>query len=161
DTEPCSAIVTKVRRRLKSMLRSIRIGYGKLEKLCIGLLEFCGTSCAHAGASASVWEDVMRRICLIALTAVGVAGMNTEAHTQVYPSRPVTLIVPWPAGGPSDGPARLLTERMRVPLGQPVVIENVSGGSGSAGTGRVARASPDGYTIVHGNFSTHVINGAV
>src|SRR5262245_50474641 len=103
----------------------------------------------------------MRRICLIALTAVGLAGVNTEAYTQTYPSRPVTLIVPWPAGGPSDGPARLLAERMRVSLGQPVVIENVSGGSGSAGTGRVARASPDGYTIVHGNFSTHVINGAV
>jgi tripartite-type tricarboxylate transporter receptor subunit TctC len=103
----------------------------------------------------------MRRICLIALTAVGLAGVNTEAYTQTYPSRPVTLIVPWPAGGPSDGPARLVAERMRVSLGQPVVIENVSGGSGSAGTGRVARASPDGYTIVHGNFSTHVINGAV
>jgi tripartite-type tricarboxylate transporter receptor subunit TctC len=103
----------------------------------------------------------MRRICLVALTAVGLTGVNTEAYTQYYPSRPITLIVPWPAGGPSDGPARLVAERMRVSLGQPVVIENVSGGSGSAGTGRVARSSPDGYTLVHANFSTHVINGAV
>jgi tripartite-type tricarboxylate transporter receptor subunit TctC len=103
----------------------------------------------------------MRRICLVALTALGVEGSITDAAAQAYPSRPVTIVVPWPAGGPSDGPARVLAERMRVSLGQPVLIENLSGASGSAGTGRVARASPDGYTIVHGNFSSHVINGAV
>jgi tripartite-type tricarboxylate transporter receptor subunit TctC len=103
----------------------------------------------------------MRRTCLIVLTACGLAGMHADAGAQVYPSRPVTLVVPWPTGGPSDGPARLLAERMRVSLGQSVIVENVSGASGSAGTGRVARAAPDGYTLVQGNFSTHVINGAV
>ena len=103
----------------------------------------------------------MRRICLIALTAFGLAGMNTGAEAQAYPSRPVTMVVPWPSGGPSDAPARVVAERMQVSLGQPIIVENVSGGSGSAGTGRVARAAPDGYTIVHGNLSTHVLNGAV
>ena len=87
--------------------------------------------------------------------------MNADAGAQAYPSRPVTIVVPWPTGGPSDGPARVLAERMRVSLGQPVIVENVSGASGSAGTGRVARAAPDGYTLVHGNLATHVINGAV
>jgi tripartite-type tricarboxylate transporter receptor subunit TctC len=103
----------------------------------------------------------MRPTCLIVLTACGLAGVNAEAGAQVYPSRPVTLVVPWPTGGPSDGPARLLAERMRAALGQSVIVENLSGASGSAGTGRVARATPDGYTLVQGNFSTHVINGAV
>jgi tripartite-type tricarboxylate transporter receptor subunit TctC len=103
----------------------------------------------------------MRRTCLIVLTACGLAGVNVAAGAQIYPSRPVTLVVPWPTGGPSDGPARLLAERMRVSLGQSVIVENVSGASGSAGTGRVARAAPDGYTLMQGNFSTHVINAAV
>jgi tripartite-type tricarboxylate transporter receptor subunit TctC len=103
----------------------------------------------------------MRRISLIALATIGLAGIGADAGAQVYPSRPITMIVPWPSGGPSDGPARLLAERMAVSLGQPVLVENVSGASGSAGTGRVARAAPDGYTLVHGNLATHVINGAV
>jgi len=102
----------------------------------------------------------MHRICLISLTLIGVVAVNADAGAQVYPSRPVTIIVPWPAGGPSDGPARIVAERLRVALGQPVIVENVSGGSGSAGTGRVARAAPDGYTVVHSNSSTHVLNGA-
>jgi tripartite-type tricarboxylate transporter receptor subunit TctC len=106
-------------------------------------------------------RPTMRRTCLIVLTACGLAGVNADAGAQVYPSRPITLVVPWPAGGPSDGPARLLAERMRAALGQSVIVENLSGASGSAGTGRVARATPDGYTLVQGNFSTHVINGAV
>lgn len=103
----------------------------------------------------------MRRICLISLTLIGLVAVNTDAGAQAYPSRPITMVVPWPAGGPSDGPARFLAERMRVALGQPVIVENVSGGSGSAGTGRVARAAPDGYTVVLSNSSTHVLNGAV
>jgi tripartite-type tricarboxylate transporter receptor subunit TctC len=103
----------------------------------------------------------MRRICLISLTVIGSVAVNIDAGAQAYPSRPITMIVPWPAGGPSDGPARFLAERMRVALGQPVIVENVSGGSGSAGTGRVARSAPDGYTVVHSNSSTHVLNGAV
>jgi len=103
----------------------------------------------------------MRQTTLIALAAMAVAGIGMDAGADVYPSRPVTVVVPWPAGGPSDGPARVLADAMRASLGQPVIVDNVSGASGSAGTGRVSRAAPDGYTLVHGNLSTHVINGAV
>jgi tripartite-type tricarboxylate transporter receptor subunit TctC len=71
------------------------------------------------------------------------------------------MIVPFPAGGPSDTLARVLSEHMRGSLGQPIVIENVAGASGSIGVGRVARAAPDGYTLTLGNWPTHVINGAV
>ena len=80
---------------------------------------------------------------------------------QTFPSRPVTMIVPFPAGGPADVLARILTERMRASLGQSVVIENVSGAAGSLTTGRVARATPDGYTVILGNLGTHVFNGAI
>jgi tripartite-type tricarboxylate transporter receptor subunit TctC len=103
----------------------------------------------------------MRQATLSALLVMGLAGIGADARADVYPSRPVTVVVPWPAGGPSDGPARVLAEGMRAFLGQPVIVDNVSGASGSAGTGRVSRAAPDGYTLVHGNLSTHVINGAV
>src|SRR5215475_6874827 len=103
----------------------------------------------------------MRRICLFVLPVLGVVATIADARAQAFPSRPVTVVVPWPAGGPSDGPARVLADAMRASLGQPVIVDNVSGASGSAGTGRVSRAVPDGYTLVHGNLSTHVINGAV
>ena len=68
-------------------------------------------------------------------------------RAQVYPARPITMIVPFTAGGPNDGIARIMAERMRVLLGQPVLIENVDGAAGSIDTGRAARAAPDGYTI--------------
>jgi tripartite-type tricarboxylate transporter receptor subunit TctC len=87
------------------------------------------------------------------------AGLAT-AHAQVYPSRPITMVVPFPAGGSTDAVGRILAERMRVSLGQPVVIENVGGAGGSIGVGRVARATPDGYTIDIGQWDTHVANGA-
>jgi tripartite-type tricarboxylate transporter receptor subunit TctC len=103
----------------------------------------------------------MRRICLILLSALGFACMSMVADAQVYPSHPITIIVPFPAGGPSDTLARIVAERMRVSLGQPVIIENVTGASGSTGVGRVARAAPDGYTLSLGTSTTHVINGAV
>jgi tripartite-type tricarboxylate transporter receptor subunit TctC len=80
---------------------------------------------------------------------------------QVYPSRPITMIVPFSAGGPMDVLARILAERMKVPLGQTVNIENVTGAGGSIGVGRVAHAAPDGYTLSIGHWSTHVLNGAV
>ena len=87
------------------------------------------------------------------------AGLAT-AHAQVYPSRPITMVVPFPAGGSTDAVGRILAERMRISLGQPVVIENVGGAGGSIGVGRVARAAPDGYTIDIGQWDTHVANGA-
>jgi tripartite-type tricarboxylate transporter receptor subunit TctC len=91
-----------------------------------------------------------------ALTATLLGVANAAA--QVYPSRPVTVIAPFPAGGPSDAIGRVLAEPMRAVLGQPVVIENVAGAGGNIGTGRVARATPDGYTLGIGQWSTHVVN---
>ncbi len=94
---------------------------------------------------------------VLAATAAGIG----HAAGQTFPSRPITIIVAFPAGGPSDTPARMLAERMRVSLGQPVIVENVTGASGSIATGRVARAASDGHTLVLGNVATHVINGAM
>ncbi|MDP3074725.1 tripartite tricarboxylate transporter substrate-binding protein, partial [Bradyrhizobium sp.] len=91
---------------------------------------------------------------LVAL-AMAVAGI-VSAQAQGYPTRPITLIVPFPPGGSTDAAARILAERMRVPLGQPIVIENVGGAGGSIGVGRVARAAPDGYTFDIGQWDTHV-----
>ena len=87
--------------------------------------------------------------------------MSRIARAQAYPTRPVTMVVPFPAGGPLDALARILVERMRVFLGQPLIIENVAGANGSIGAGRVARAAPDGYTLVFGPWNTHVANAAV
>jgi tripartite-type tricarboxylate transporter receptor subunit TctC len=83
------------------------------------------------------------------------------AFAQTYPSRPITIVVPFAAGGSGDTIARILADHMRTQLGQTIVVENVSGAAGSIGTGRVARSAPDGYTIVSGNWPTHVLNGAV
>src|SRR5215203_5517789 len=97
----------------------------------------------------------------IAAAAILATAANVGTATaQVYPSRPITTIVPFPAGSPSDLVTRIMAERMRVTLGQPVIVENVIGGSGSIGAGRVARAAPDGYTLGLGNTATHVTNGA-
>jgi tripartite-type tricarboxylate transporter receptor subunit TctC len=83
------------------------------------------------------------------------------AFAQTYPVRPITIIVPFVAGGPTDVLARLLGEHIRAELGQPVLVENVSGAGGSIGVGRAAAAAPDGYTISAGHFGTHVANGAI
>src|SRR5689334_4423477 len=95
------------------------------------------------------------------IAAVALALCAAPALAQGYPSRPVVVIVPFAAGGPTDVIARTLAEPMRVVLGQPVVIENVTGANGNVGVGRVARAAPDGHTIGIGHWSTHVVNGAV
>ena len=96
------------------------------------------------------------------------AGVATIAPTflrvataQTYPSRPITMIVPFPAGAGYDTIGRIIAERMRASLGQPIIIENVGGADGSIGVGRAARATPDGYTIVVGGQSVHVLNGAL
>ena len=82
-----------------------------------------------------------------------------EAHAaEPFPNRPVTLVVPYAAGGGTDVLGRILAERMRLTLGQPVVVENVTGAAGNVGVGRVARATPDGYTVVLGNMNTHTTN---
>jgi tripartite-type tricarboxylate transporter receptor subunit TctC len=78
------------------------------------------------------------------------------AQAQTFPSRPLTLIVPFPPGGSTDSAARIMAERMRETLGQPIVIENVGGAGGSIGVGRLARSVPDGYTFDIGQWDTHV-----
>jgi tripartite-type tricarboxylate transporter receptor subunit TctC len=90
----------------------------------------------------------------LAVNLLGIGG----AAAQVYPSRPITIVAPFPAGGPSDVLARILAEPLRAALGQPVIIENVGGAGGNIGVGRVARAAPDGYTLIIGQWSTHVVN---
>jgi tripartite-type tricarboxylate transporter receptor subunit TctC len=86
------------------------------------------------------------------------AIISTGASAQNYPSRPITIIAPFPAGGPLDTIARIIAEPMREVLGQPVLIENVAGAGGNIGTLRVARAEPDGYIVGIGQWSTHVVN---
>ncbi len=100
----------------------------------------------------------MSKLSLIVAFAVlsGIAA----ASAQSYPARPITMIVPYSAGGPTDTLGRILAEHMRTSLGQPVVIENVTGAGGSIGVGRVARAAPDGYTLGIGQVSTNGFNGA-
>jgi tripartite-type tricarboxylate transporter receptor subunit TctC len=102
-----------------------------------------------------------RRMFLsLAASAGSLSAFSRGARAQVYPSRPITLIVPFAAGGPTDTIARIVTEGMRASLGQPIIIENVGGADGSIAVGRAARAAPDGYTISIGNVATHVLNAA-
>jgi tripartite-type tricarboxylate transporter receptor subunit TctC len=98
----------------------------------------------------------MKRL-LFALTLALVGGAG-GALAQVYPSRPVTIIAPFPPGGPSDVLARILSGPLEAALGQPMVIENIGGAGGTIGVGRLARAEPDGYTIGIGQWSTQVVN---
>ena len=99
----------------------------------------------------------MTKLIMAAAIAALVAIIG-GAEAQPYPSRPITMIAPFPAGGPSDALARVLSEPLRAALGQPIVIENVAGAGGNIGIGRLARAAPDGYTIGIGQWSTHVVN---
>jgi tripartite-type tricarboxylate transporter receptor subunit TctC len=88
------------------------------------------------------------------LTVIGISG----ALAQTYPSRPITIIAPFPPGGPSDALARILAGPLEAALGQPIIIENVGGAGGTVGVTRVARAEPDGYTLLIGQWSTQVVN---
>jgi len=101
----------------------------------------------------------MRRAILVALLALLTFGGNARADT--FPSHPMTLVVPFAAGGPTDAMARILADHMRTSLGQSLLIENVTGAAGSLGVGRVVRAAPDGYTVSIGHLGTHVANGAI
>jgi tripartite-type tricarboxylate transporter receptor subunit TctC len=97
------------------------------------------------------------------LMAASVAGLSVAAHqaiAQAYPSRPITMIVPASAGGPTDAIGRVLAERMGTALSQTVLVDNVAGAGGSIGVGKVARAAPDGYTLGIGQWSHYVLNGA-
>jgi tripartite-type tricarboxylate transporter receptor subunit TctC len=101
----------------------------------------------------------MRKLSL-ALVCAALASIGAAA-AQVYPARPITIVVPFPPGGATDTLTRILAEHMRTSLGQPVVVENAGGAGGSIGAGRVARAGPDGYTLSLGNWASHVGSGAI
>jgi tripartite-type tricarboxylate transporter receptor subunit TctC len=100
-------------------------------------------------------------VTLLALIAFALPPMSQIARAQAYPSRPITMIVPAAAGGPTDTLTRILAERMRVFLGQPIVIENNGAAGGTIAVGRVARATADGYTIGIGQYGHYVLNGAM
>ncbi|TWA90382.1 Bug family tripartite tricarboxylate transporter substrate binding protein [Bradyrhizobium stylosanthis] len=95
------------------------------------------------------------------LVAMLGAGLNGPAAAEDYPARPVTMIVPFPAGGATDTLARFLGERLNVVLKQPIVIENVGGAAGSLGVSRAVRAAPDGYTLSIGTSTTHMLTGGL
>lgn len=99
----------------------------------------------------------MHRLVLAMIAVAATSGFAGSAEAQSFPSRPVTMIVPFAAGGPTDVIARVIGERMGQSLGQPVVIENVTGAGGTIAAGRVARAAPDGYTLDLATWSTHVV----
>jgi tripartite-type tricarboxylate transporter receptor subunit TctC len=105
---------------------------------------------------------ISKRIFLSAIAAV-CCSLNSigPAISEMYPSHPITMVLPFSAGGPTDTLARIIAARMQVSLGQPVIIENVSGAAGTIGVGRVARAAPDGYTISVGPMNSHVLTGAI
>src|SRR5256885_15748966 len=101
----------------------------------------------------------MRRMVLATLFVT--LAFSGSAIAQNFPSRPITIIVPFSAGGPSDAMARILAERMKTTLGETMLVENVTGAGGSVGVGRAVRSPPDGYTISFGHLGTHVANGAI
>jgi len=101
-----------------------------------------------------------RRFLELAVGPAALSAFARIAKAQVYPVRPITMIVSFAAGGPADTVGRIIVERIRTSLGQPVVIENVTGADGSIAAGRASRAKPDGYTIDLGSIGTHVLNGA-
>jgi tripartite-type tricarboxylate transporter receptor subunit TctC len=100
----------------------------------------------------------MRRIIVIAAALLGAVA---QAQAQSFPTKPVAIIVPFAAGGPTDSMARAISERMRQALGQAEVIENVTGAGGTIGVTRAVRSPADGYTISMGHLGTHVVNGAI
>jgi tripartite-type tricarboxylate transporter receptor subunit TctC len=104
--------------------------------------------------------QLLQRALLTAAVAATALSISTNTMALEYPNRPITIVVPFPAGAVSDGVARILAERMRFGLGQPTLVENVTGASGSLGVGRVARSAPDGYMLLLGTLGSNVINGA-
>ena len=106
-------------------------------------------------------QIIRRQLLRLAAAAAVVPALPRISQALDYPTRPITMIVPFAAGGPSDTIGRVAAEGMRRALGQPVIIENVTGASGTIGVGRVARAVGDGYTVGIGNWASHVVSGAV
>jgi tripartite-type tricarboxylate transporter receptor subunit TctC len=103
----------------------------------------------------------MLKVLLVVLTSIAGVTHASAQTNQAYPNKPITIVVPFAAGGPSDALARILGDRMKATLGQAFVIENVTGAGGSIGVGRAVRAPADGYTISFGHLGTHVANQAI
>ena len=103
----------------------------------------------------------MRRWLGVLIAAFLALGWSLRCAAEDYPTRPITMIVPFPAGGATDTVARFLAEKMRAILGQPVVIENVGGAAGSLGVGRAVRSNGDGYTLSIGTSTTHMLTGGL
>jgi tripartite-type tricarboxylate transporter receptor subunit TctC len=103
----------------------------------------------------------MSRLAITAMcVTLSICGLAGRVDAQTYPSRIITLVVPFPAGGPTDTIGRIMAESLQSSLGQPVIVENLPGATGSIGVGKVARSEPDGYTLILGTVATHVFNGA-
>ena len=100
-------------------------------------------------------RQTSRAIAAALLSVIGLASIE-PVSAQTYPSRPITMVIPFPAGGPTDTVGRIVAERMRASLGQPIIVENVVGASGSIAVGKAARAAGDGYTLSFGNWNTQV-----
>ena len=98
---------------------------------------------------------------LLAAALLATFSLTAPSHAQSYPTRPITVVVPFSAGGPSDAMMRILGERMKVSLGRSILIENITGAGGSIGVARVVHSPADGYTIGFGHLGTHVANGAI
>jgi tripartite-type tricarboxylate transporter receptor subunit TctC len=106
-------------------------------------------------------EFPRRHFLHLAADAAALPAVTRMARAQTYPTRAITIIVPTAPGGGVDAWTRIVVERMRGPLKQPIIVENIAGADGSLGTGRAARAKPNGYTIMTGSNSTHVLNAAL
>ena len=106
---------------------------------------------------------MLHRRTLLHLSACAVAQLAFQraVRAQSYPDRPITLVVPFPAGGPTDVIARIFAERLRQALGQAAIVENVAGAGATIGVARVIRAAPDGYTLSAGNSTSHVGGPAI
>jgi tripartite-type tricarboxylate transporter receptor subunit TctC len=92
---------------------------------------------------------------------IGTLALAAPAVAETFPSRPITILVPFAAGGPSDVMARILAERVKTSLGEAILVEDITGAAGTVGVGRVVHSAPDGYTIGIGHLGTHVANGAI
>src|ERR1700704_2492460 len=99
----------------------------------------------------------MQRVLLLGIALLAMQSLAA----QTFPARPVAIVVPFSAGGPTDTIARIMAERMGRSLGQPVIVENTTGAGGSIAVGRIVRGAPDGYLLGIGHIGTHVINGAI
>lgn len=102
-----------------------------------------------------------RKFLKLGASAVALPAVARIASAQSFPNRPITMIAPFSAGGPTDIIGRVVAEGMRASLGQPVIVENVTGAAGTIGVARAVRAAPDGYTISVGQWGSHVTNGAI